>query len=281
MHEESHGGAWKIALADMMTAMMAFFLVLWLISATDEDVLKGIADHFKPIEHSSKIRNSGNDVLTGGTSFLLPREGTAQALEPSATPQDVAKVDESQIEAETITESDAEDILVKQDEQAFQEIEKKLTDLISRDPTLVPSLNQVKFIREKEGMRIQIVDDENSSMFDIGTDILLPAAARLIEKVSNVLQAVPNQIIIRGHTDSRSFPDGARQNNWSLSAARAEATRRFLEKSGILPRKFAKIEGVSDVEPFVETDMLDPRNRRINIIIKYQTEKRQSGAPAG
>lgn len=267
---EEHGGAWKIALADMMTAMMAFFLVMWLISATDEVTLKGIADHFKPPGAKPREQIAGSEGLFGGTSILdpegMPWTPAATADMPGRDADDEAapktpKMDPVDDTAEKIKEAD---------EQAFREVEDKIVDLISRDPTLAPSRHQVEFIREKEGLRIQIVDDENSSMFDVGTDKLLPSAAALIDKINTVLKAVPNKLIIRGHTDSRPFAVAQHRNNWTLSAERAEATRLYLQNAGIDPKKFVKIEGVADAEPYGPGDLLDARNRRINIILKYQ-----------
>jgi chemotaxis protein MotB len=272
IEEGRHGGAWKIALADMMTAMMAFFLVLWLISATDEATLKGIANHFKVDRTASKPINAGADGFFGGVSMLVldkvMPEAPAKKSEDSSEPLPKEKSPDSANLPETDLAAKIEQI----EEKAFRAIEERLTDLVSRDPTLAPALNQVEFIREKEGMRIQIVDEENSSMFDLGTDQLLPAAVKLLNTISSVIGSVENSIIIRGHTDSLAFTSESTQNNWLLSTQRAEATRFFLESAGIAPSRFVKIEGVADIDPYIAETPLDPRNRRINIILKYQSK---------
>ena len=276
---EPHGGAWKIALADMMTAMMAFFLVMWLISATDEVTLKGIADHFKPPEATPREQIAGTDGLFGGLSILDPEGMPFQ--QTSADTDQLGRgsnddVKDSQVyenistTGETHSEQDIIDIARLADEKLFKTVQGKIVDMISKDPLLEPTLKQVEFIREKDGLRIQIVDSENSSMFDLGTNILRPNAANLIDKIVSVLKVVPNKLIIRGHTDSRPFINSQFENNWTLSADRAEATRLYLQNSGIDKKKFVKIEGVADAEPYVPDDLMDPRNRRINIILKYQ-----------
>lgn len=276
---EAHGGAWKIALADMMTAMMAFFLVMWLISATDEVTLKGIADHFTPPDATPRQQIAGTDGLFGGMSILDPEGMPFQQTSSDSKLHGRDEYDKKSPNSEKTEESD--DTLSEQDsnkekkladEKSFKIVQDKIVDLISSDPKLEPSLKQVEFIREKEGLRIQIVDNENSSMFSIGTNILSPAARGLIDKIIAVLKVVPNKLIIRGHTDSRPFNNTELKNNWTLSADRAEATRKYLENSGVNQNKFAKIEGVADAEPHVPNDLLDPRNRRISIILKYQNK---------
>jgi len=267
VEESKHGGAWKIALADMMTAMMAFFLVMWLISATDDAALKGIANYFKVDRAASRPRNAGAEGFFGGVSMLMPDE-----VMPEAPARETQAASSPEPDEAFPLESDLEAHIAQVEEAAFREIEEKLTDRVSRDPTLAPALNQVEFIREKEGMRIQIVDDENTSMFDLGTDQLLPTAASLLDTISSVIGSVDNSIIVRGHTDSLAFASESTQNNWLLSTQRAEATRYFLENAGIAPERFVKIEGVADSDPYIADNPVDPRNRRINIILKYQAQ---------
>ena len=273
MEEGRHGGAWKIALADMMTAMMAFFLVLWLISSTDEAALKGIANYFKVDKTASKPINAGADGLFGGESMLVPDKVMPEATATMSKDSAKSSVNEVAPNSAKQSETDVEAQIEQIEDKAFRAIEERLTDLVSRNPTLAPALNQVEFIREKEGMRIQIVDDENSSMFDLGTDQLLPSAVKLLNTISSVIGSVENSIIIRGHTDSLAFASESAQNNWLLSTQRAEATRFLLESAGIAPGRFVKIEGVADIDPFIAEAPMDPRNRRINIILKYQSKQ--------
>ena len=265
--KDDHGsGAWKIALADMMTAMMAFFLVLWLISSTDDATLSGIADQFKKTKDVDTPKNAGSDGLFGGESIIAPDEVMPEA---PAKLKDTTAKDIKDPKSEDI-DIVSEELISDVEKKAFEEMEKKLTDLISRTSESAPMLNQVEFIREKEGMRIQIVDNEDTSMFSLGTDVLEEQATSLLSMVASVINSLPNKIMVRGHTDARAYSINSSKNNWILSSERAEATRAFLQERGISPDRFVKVEGVSDVDPYILEDLNDPRNRRISIILKYQ-----------
>ena len=261
-------GAWKIALADMMTAMMAFFLVLWLISATDEETLSGIAGQFKKTEEVSEPKNAGSDGFFGGESIIIPDEvmPEAPAKQKNLVPDDV------QVPKQDIADTFSGDLISVIEQEAFEAMQAKILDLISSDAELAPALKQIEFIREKEGMRIQIIDNEDTSMFNLGTNTLQPHAMNLLSKVYSAVNTLPNKIIVRGHTDSLAYSKYSSKNNWILSTERAEATRAFLQEMGISPDRFSKVEGVADVDPYILENLNDPRNRRISIVLKYQTE---------
>ena len=129
--------------------------------------------------------------------------------------------------------------------------------------------NQVNFIRERDGLRVEILDKANFSMFGSGGAAMSPRAAALINEVAKSVAGMPNKMSVKGHTDSAPFPEGSERTNWSLSIERAEATRRMLEKAGMPSSRFERIEGVADTAPFNPKDPADPRNRRISITVLY------------
>jgi chemotaxis protein MotB len=128
---------------------------------------------------------------------------------------------------------------------------------------------QVRIVRDREGLRIEVIDKSDFSMFGLGTTRLLPRAQALIEEIAKSVSAMPNKIAVRGHTDSVPFSGDGTRNNWFLSAERADATRQLLERAGVAPERFARIEGVADTDPFIAEDRSDPRNRRISVTLSY------------
>ena len=142
-------------------------------------------------------------------------------------------------------------------------------DRILKDPGLRRFAENIRFTETRAGLRIDLVDKADFSMFALGTDRLLPDAYRLMGQVARVVQAVPNGVIVRGHTDALPYAAGRSVNNWTLSSARAEATRKALADQGVPPPRFERIEGVADKEPFVASDRYDPRNRRMSITLAW------------
>ena len=272
--DKAKAGAWKIALADMMTAMMAFFLVLWLISSSDTETLKGIADHFKVPKIAVNRITSGTDgVFEGQTnplSGITKDGGNSQNTELDLMNKSEASVDSDRLLTNSIPNEITKSL--EMDQEHFQKLELEISERISSDPELSLLKDQVQFIREKEGLRIQIIDEVDSPMFDLGTSTLLPKPSRFIREISPMIMKIPNKIIVRGHTDSHKYANDGSRNNWILSMERAEATRKLLEASGIDRGRFVKVVGVADVDPYISKDLYDARNRRINIILKYMDE---------
>ena len=263
-HGGHHGGAWKVAYADFVTAMMAFFLLLWLLGATTEKQRKGIADYFAPTllnTHSQGISGSG---LLGGESILSkntvgPKAGTSIA--PSiAIPREVS--------AGHDTAPDTKGTAA-QDRKAFEAMRRQmLSEMASAN--LAKLSNHVRFVMTRDGMRIDLIDDADYSMFASGTTMLDPEASRLIGLISAAIGPSSNPIMIRGHTDSVAFGDPRAMNNWTLSSGRAEATRRRLALGGIPEARFERIEGVADREPMIADNTADARNRRVAITLLYR-----------
>jgi chemotaxis protein MotB len=154
------------------------------------------------------------------------------------------------------------------DRQKFEAIKKRLEEKMAKSG-LAKLRKNVRFTETREGLRIDLIDEADFAMFQSGTDRLVPQARALVGEVAQALQTMPNPLIVRGHTDGLPYAAGRTMNNWMLSSARAESTRKALAETGIPNARFARIEGVADREPFIKTDAYDPRNRRMSIILGW------------
>ena len=283
-HGGAHGGAWKIALADMMTAMMAFFLLMWLLGAANADQRKSIADYFKPTSHSNITMSSlaGSNGILGGRSIIDPdgfpfsakqtaaMERVTPRSEGGPTENDPSPNSTDRANPDVVSEAEKKQIIEEADKAAFDKLEKEMKERLEQNPKLENLKEQVKFVREKDGLRIEIIDKADFAMFALGTTRLLPRAQTLLDEVAKSLGSMPNKVAVRGHTDSVAFANSENRNNWSLSAERAEATRQLVEKSGVKSNRFARIEGVADTAPYNPNDPLDARNRRISITVLFR-----------
>lgn len=245
-----HGGAWKVAYADFVTAMMAFFLLLWILGATTEKQRKGIADYFSPTLVKNRKSGTGSGTgLLGGTSLTaqdkLPHPG-GSGNKAITIPRDTTGGSKEGARRTT-----------------RQEIQKKL-DSTARLRQLA---RQVRMVDTTEGIRIDLVDDANFSMFRMGTTVLTPEASDLLVALGQALEEGHGGLTVRGHTDALPYKPGIVGNNWSLSAGRAEATRQALMRDGIAEDRFRRIEGVADRELLIPDDPHDPRNRRISVTV--------------
>ena len=262
-HGGHHGGQWKVAYADFVTAMMAFFLLLWLLNTTDAQKKKGLAEYFTPTLMELKRDSAGSDGVFGGDSPMVqerhPSAGAANGQAAIALPATHgAKLSPAEAEA-----------LRRHDRARFEKLRRELIAKMDRTPSLRQLKNHVRFSESPEGLRIDLVDEADFSMFKIGTDRLLPPALNLVREVATVIDTVPNEVIVRGHTDALPYAAGQTMNNWMLSTARAEATRSALNGNGIAAERFARIEGVADREPYAPENLYDPRNRRMSITLAW------------
>ena len=250
-----HGGAWKVAYADFVTAMMAFFLLLWLLGATTEKQRKGIADYFTPTLVKLRQQSAGSNGMLGGSSITdvdnYPNRAGQTGTKAMTIPRDTTGGPKEGAER------------IKQVAKMQQKLEAKLAS----DPKLARLAKQVRMVDTSEGIRIDLVDDADFSMFQLGTTVLTPDAAQLLHTIGALLVGELGGISVRGHTDALPWNGGLGANNWSLSAGRAEATRQALISDGIGEARFRKIEGVADREPLVRDKPADPRNRRISILL--------------
>jgi len=263
-HGGHHGGAWKVAYADFVTAMMAFFLLLWILGATTEKQRKGIADYFTPTMVQMREKSAGSNGPFGGDSIMAKDNYPHRASQTGSKSMTIPK-DATGGQAEGSVSDRTKDRI------RFGFIKKQLMDRISHDKSLQRFAQNIRFTDTREGLRIDLVDKAEFSMFAVGTDKLLPDAWRLMGQVAQVIGAVPNGVIVRGHTDALPYAAGRAVNNWTLSSARAEATRKSLADQGVPGSRFARIEGVADREPFIPEDRYDPRNRRMSITLSWAT----------
>jgi len=291
-HGGAHGGAWKIALADMMTAMMAFFLLMWLLGASNEDQRKSIADYFKPASQSLIPfgQLAGSNAMFGGCSIIdpdgFPFSAKQTALLERLTPRseggpnpstDPGQENENPYsDPDKLTQEQKKEVAAAKEKADFDKLEKEIEQKLSENKKLSDMKDQVSITRDKQGLRIEIIDKADFAMFPSGGVGMQGKAANLLKEIAASLSQMPNKIAIRGHTDSVPFQnkDGNEmRNNWSLSAERAEVTRQMLEKSGIPESRFARIEGVADTDPFNPKDKRDPRNRRMSITVLYNDQE--------
>jgi len=261
-----HGGQWKVAYADFVTAMMAFFMLLWLISTTDEDKRRGIADYFSPTLVEMKQDSAGSKGLLGGESLseqrLTHRASTSGAAAIALSSRIIGS---PKSPAETKND----------DRRRFEQLKQRLEARMDRTAAMRGLKTHVRFTETPEGLRIDLVDEADFSMFRIGTDRLVPQALILVREVSAAIANIPNAVIVRGHTDALPYADGQVMNNWMLSTARAEATRLALHQAGTGGDRFERIEGVADTQPFNPADRYDPRNRRMSITLAWTGAENQ------
>ncbi|MGD9663968.1 MAG: flagellar motor protein MotB [Novosphingobium sp.] len=251
-----HGGAWKVAYADFVTAMMAFFLLLWLLGATTENQRKGLADFFTPTFVKTRQDSAGSSAgLLGGSSLTdvdnYPHKAGQTGTRTLTIPRDATGGPREGAGA------------LKRSGQSRKEIEKALQS----SAELRRLARQVRLIDTSEGVRVDLVDDADFAMFRLGTTVLTPDASHLLDAIGAAVGVGKGELTIRGHTDALPWRPGVTGNNWSLSAGRAEATRQALIRAGISTERFKRIEGVADREPLIPTNPDDPRNRRISILL--------------
>ena len=254
-----HGGAWKIAYADFVTAMMAFFLLMWLLGSTTEGDKQGIADYFQSPLKIAMAGGSGagdsSHVIKGGGQDLSRSTGQVKAGDVQAKRRSI-------------------NLMALRAEQRRAE-SARLEDLMHRvqarlaaDPALAAFSSQIRIEMTADGLRIQIVDEHNRPMFAIGSATLQPYARDILREIAKVVNDVPNRISISGHTDAHPYSGGERgYSNWELSADRANASRRELMLGGLPIDRMLRVLGLADSRPFDARDPLSPANRRISIIV--------------
>lgn len=259
-----HGGAWKVAYADFVTAMMAFFLLMWLINTTSPEQKRGIADYFAPASLSASTSGSGG--ILAGTAL-----GETGAMQQGATPVTDDKQNAQSKDGSNTGEGDGydtDDPAVSQQESAdFQQAEISLRQALQDLPELAEMSNNIIVDQTREGLRIQLVDQEGRTMFNPGSAEPNERARTLLRAAARVILQLPNQIMIYGHTDAAPNND-PNYSNWELSAARANSARRLLEASGVAESRIAQVAGKAGTDPLFADDPYQPANRRIAIVLK-------------
>ncbi|MGY3439960.1 flagellar motor protein MotB [Marinovum sp. KMM 9879] len=291
-----HGGGWKVAYADFMTAMMAFFLLLWILAASDEEKLRGLADYFTP---SLSERGGRGDGFLDGT--VLGTEGVLGGADGEAAPvqvptfgqenplalfdsrlrdadADPAVAPEQKPDSTVLSDAieDAAEAMAALEaghareawEATQEQLEQQISDEIASTAGLETLAEHIRFERRQDGLEIQIVDKTGQSMFSSGSARILDRTRKLLQVVAEALADLPNALTITGHTDSRRYA-GDGYSNWELSADRANATRRALVENGVNPSRIMRISGLADTAPLGGLSPDAAENRRIGIMVLY------------
>jgi len=266
-----HGGAWKIAYADFVTAMMAFFLLMWLLGSTSEGDKKGLSDYFAAPLKVAMLGGNGagasNSILTGGGADLTKQAGQSRRGEGK-----------DPIQKKMIAEAMKEEV-AKQDAKKLATLSAKISAVISNSPKLAEFSSQIRLDTTPDGLQIQIIDDQKRPMFDNGSATVKPYMRDILREIGAALNGVENKISLDGHTDRSSYSNAERgYSNWELSSDRANASRRELVAAGMPDDKLVRVVGLASSSLLDPLDPLSPANRRISItVMTREAEERLMG----
>jgi len=319
-----HGGAWKVAYADFMTAMMAFFLLMWILSSADEQKLRGIAEYFSEttmpggtgLLNGATIGPNGTLSASNGATIArgseLGKIGQAQPLlwevkdgtasqipsRNSSLKKDGSHSDpangtniapaqplkKAKTGTSTAHPNNARNLNTAashaEDDKRFDALQADIMQAMQQSQNLRPLMKNIIFARTPEGLRIQIVDQDGKPMFANGSAKLNGNAALLMSHLGHSLAALPNSMVITGHTDSSQFADTATYDNWDLSADRANGVRRILVGAGVPQTRVTRVSGMADTQLLLADKPDDPANRRITVLLAYKAPNQSTAAPA-
>lgn len=279
-----HGGAWKIAYADFVTAMMAFFLLLWLLNAVSQEQLEGIADYFAPTVTSTS--QSGSGQILGGTTVAVDGSLEDTVSRPSVTmdlpPPKAGSGGEAMQDEVVQAEMDAEQTKAKAEQEQFDKAAKEMQEALETLPEFQQLAESLMVDNTPEGLRFQIVDQEGLAMFPSGSASMYEHTERVLGLVVEVVQKMPQDLAISGHTDAVPMGGGDQTyTNWELSTDRANAARRGLLRMGIPESRIARVVGKAATEPLLPDDPTNARNRRLSIVLMRGTGEQAPPEPAG
>ena len=263
-----HGGAWKIAYADFMTAMMAFFLLMWLLGSTAQGELQGIADYFNSPMKVAMSGGSGagnsSSVIPGGGNDLSKVHGQVKRSDSDENTQRKTSAEQARAEQ------------ARQDAERIKALRAKIDAIITQSPRLNEYKSQIRIDVTPDGLQIQIVDDQNRPMFDSGSALVKPYMRDILHAIGASLSGVESRISLAGHTDAVPYGNSDRgYSNWELSADRANATRRELVAAGMPDAKLARVVGLAASDPLEPDHPRAPLNRRITItVLTHEAEER-------
>lgn len=267
-----HGGAWKIAYADFVTAMMAFFLLMWLLGSTAKGELQGIAEYFSsPL----KVAMSGGDG-SGNSSSIIPGGGNDLAKVYGQ----VRRTDAEKSNNRRLSEEASRAQAAERDAKRIKELRARMDAIIEGNPRLNEFRSQIVIQVTPDGLQIQIVDDQNRPMFDSGSALVKPYMREILREIGGALGGVENRISIAGHTDATPYGNGDRgYSNWELSADRANASRRELVAAGMPDAKLARVVGLGASKPYDPEHPRAAANRRITVtVLTQEAEERLLGS---
>jgi len=265
-----HGGAWKVAYADFVTAMMAFFLVMWLIGVGTRQQRAAIAEYFK------------NPSMTPGTATIAPPGklgpgGASDSMIKLGGAMDISHgAGKDRRAATPVTPAEVEKLAREREKQRLENLLQQLRAAIGKSQALAPFKDQLLLDITPEGLRIQIVDKQNRPMFATGSATLEPYTVAILHELAGFIDQAPNKVSISGHTDDAPYSHASQYSNWELSADRANAARRALLDGGLDADKIARVVGLADSVSFDKANPGDPINRRISIIM--MTKQAQDAA---
>lgn len=255
------GGAWKVAYADFVTAMMAFFLLMWLLNVVTEEQKNAISDYFSPSHPMVSDSVSGAGGVMGG--LTMSPEGAMASQKNPIIPQQPTQQRKQGAEVK----SKLQQVREKAEMERFKKAAEKLKEAIEKNPELKELAKNVIIDITSEGLRIQIIDKEGQPMFPSGSAKMFDKMNLLLQQITEVTLDMPNEVSVRGHTDATRYKKGATYTNWELSADRANASRTVITDAGMPLDRINNVMGKADTEPFVTDNPLDPQNRRITLLL--------------
>ena len=256
----AHGGAWKIAYADFVTAMMAFFLLMWLLGSTTEGDKKGLQDYF---QSPLKISLLGGGTGAGDASSVIKGGGTDLTRQEGQVKKGDIEADRKLYNLQALKVAQ-----MKAERERLELLRDRVKDVIDASQQLSALKSQIRLDMTRDGLRIQIVDDQNRPMFDSGSDQVKPYMRAVLQAIGSVMSEVPNRLTLEGHTDAKPFSGGlAGYSNWELSSARANASRRELVAGGLKDERVLRVQGLAASVLYDKQDPFNPMNRRISIIV--------------
>ena len=280
----AHGGAWKVAYADFVTAMMAFFIVMWILGQS-EDTKKAVAGYFKdpgpfefmangdaiiePVfgskagEGSAGKKGEGDNSKASGSGFAFINEGAIEAAMKNMKAKD-STMTEEQVKKALQDSIKATERL----KDLSSNMEKLVRDMIMQHPELDEILNSIKIEMTKEGLRIELIENGESVFFEVGSDKLKPQAKNILSKLAEQIGQMPNNVELEGHTDSRGYGKKTGYTNWELSSDRANASRRYLEQTGLWEGQVVRCSGFADKKLRNASNPFSSENRRISILLR-------------
>ena len=272
-----HGGAWKVAYADFVTAMMAFFLLLWLLNVTTDEQKNAISNYFDPTHPKVSQAQSGAGGVMGGLSMSTQgaMATTLQNVSPTPpassinkhTAQKTPTTDKQATNISKTALEKAKEVMRKEEEKRFDDAKKKIEQAIQNNPELAALAKNLLIDMTPEGLRIQIIDQDGKPMFATGSAQMLDYTKKLINAVAQVVQKLPNELSVRGHTDSSAYGKDASYTNWELSADRANASRRELLADGIPVTRVNNVVGKAETDPLDAKNPTAAINRRVSLIL--------------
>jgi len=274
-----HGGAWKVAYADFVTAMMAFFLLLWLLNAVTEEQKRGIADYFRPTiapqeNQGQTIMLEGQPAIMQATAGATGAESDTDSVTEGAATKDGAaqtglNTPSKDDKTKPVNEKEARDVVAKAEERQFEQVKLQIQEAIKQSPELRDLQNNLLIDQTPEGLRIQLIDRDKISMFPSGSSTMNDKSRALLQRVAQVVRGLPNKLSISGHTDAAPYAGQNGYSNWELSSDRANASRRVLVDAGIDAGRVEAVNGKADKDPLDAQNPLSPTNRRISIVLLH------------